>query len=271
MYVASTSSARIGTRRAIQAAQLDLRDVHDARHLGDPLEELAELMIARLRVQRDRDLAVVVANDRRTRLEERDAEPRCRGSVGDRSVEGGNLLLARQPVLQRVEARFELRGLPAVLQEIGDDRPVPGDLALQRAQLRAELRDLGLDGRQREKVGGGQMTIAPRAPAMSFCDLGALTTGSKIGGSGMSALEAAGDFERVTSGDGRARSRRDTTRSTSLNFPEARRFDMKSATAVAENADPATLSCPPRSSNPVIQRSLGMTPANASSSRIGRP
>src|SRR5262245_22183034 len=39
------------------------------------------------------------------------------------------------------------------------------------------------------------MTIAPKAPATSFCDLGALTMGSKIGGSGMSALEPAGDFE----------------------------------------------------------------------------
>ncbi len=56
-----------------------------------------------------------------------------------------------------------------------------------------------------------------------------------------------------------------------MTFPEARRFDMKSATAVAENADPATLICPPRSSNPVIQRSLGMTLANASTIKIGRP
>src|SRR5215471_9080187 len=97
--------------RAIQAAQLDLRDVDDASHLGDPLEELAELMVASLRVHRDGDLAVVVADDRRARLEERDTEPRCRGAVGDCAVEGGNLLLARQPVLQRVEARLELRGL----------------------------------------------------------------------------------------------------------------------------------------------------------------
>src|SRR5215470_11164204 len=39
------------------------------------------------------------------------------------------------------------------------------------------------------------MTIAPRAPATSFCGLGALTMGSKIGGSAMSALEPASDFE----------------------------------------------------------------------------
>src|SRR5262245_27076777 len=39
------------------------------------------------------------------------------------------------------------------------------------------------------------MTIAPRAPTTSFCALGAFTMGSKIGGSAMSALEPAGDFE----------------------------------------------------------------------------
>ncbi len=62
-----------------------------------------------------------------------------------------------------------------------------------------------------------------------------------------------------------------TTRSTSLNFPEARRFDMKSATAVAENADPVILIWPPRSSNAVTQRSLGRTVAKASTSSIFCP
>src|SRR6266850_1308451 len=40
------------------------------------------------------------------------------------------------------------------------------------------------------------MTIAPMTPTTSFCDRGALTIGSKIGGSAISALEPAGDFER---------------------------------------------------------------------------
>src|SRR5207248_7610065 len=43
---------------AVEAAQLDLGDVDDARELGDTLEELAELVIARLGAHRDRDLAV---------------------------------------------------------------------------------------------------------------------------------------------------------------------------------------------------------------------
>src|SRR6266446_5687673 len=38
--------------------------------------------------------------------------------------------------------------------------------------------------------------ISPTTPATSFCGRGALTIGSKIGGSGISALEPAGDFER---------------------------------------------------------------------------
>src|SRR5262249_39718840 len=57
--------------RAIQAAQLHLRDVDDARHLGDPFEELAELMVASLRVHRDGDLAVVVPDDRPPGLDQR--------------------------------------------------------------------------------------------------------------------------------------------------------------------------------------------------------
>src|SRR5262249_25582088 len=38
------------------------------------------------------------------------------------------------------------------------------------------------------------ITIAPRAPATSFCGLGALTIGSKIGGGAPSTPEPAGDF-----------------------------------------------------------------------------
>src|SRR5262245_3443320 len=39
------------------------------------------------------------------------------------------------------------------------------------------------------------MTIAPMIPTTSFCDLGALTMGSKLGGSAISALVPAGDLE----------------------------------------------------------------------------
>src|SRR5258708_12688128 len=46
--------------RPVETAQLDLRDIHDARQLGDPLEELAELVLARLGVHPHRDLALVV-------------------------------------------------------------------------------------------------------------------------------------------------------------------------------------------------------------------
>src|SRR2546422_6365001 len=59
--------------------------------------------------------------------------------------------------------------------------------------------------------------------------------------------------------------------STSLNRPEARRFCMKSDTAVVENAVPLKLSVLPFSSMPVIQRSLGMLSTKASRNLSGRP
>nr|AKQ03029.1 hypothetical protein [uncultured bacterium Rifle_16ft_4_minimus_37862] len=57
--------------------------------------------------------------------------------------------------------------------------------------------------------------------------------------------------------------------STSLNLPDERRFDMKSETAVVENAAPPMRRTEFRSSSRVIQRSRGMTSAKASARRIG--
>src|SRR6185369_16157843 len=68
--------------RPVETAQLDLRDIDDARQLGDPLEELTELVVARLGVHRDRDLAVVVPHYRRAGLEERDGQPGRGRGVG---------------------------------------------------------------------------------------------------------------------------------------------------------------------------------------------
>jgi hypothetical protein len=70
----------------------------------------------------------------------------------DKAADQFDSIVARFP--DHVEARLELRDLAAILQEIGDDRPVPGDLGLQRAQLRAELHHLLPGRRQQEEVGG---------------------------------------------------------------------------------------------------------------------
>src|SRR5262249_46875958 len=116
--------------RTVEAAEFDLGDVDDARELGDTLEELAELVIARLGVHRDGNLAVVVLHDGRPRLEERDGQPGRGRGIRHRPIEGGDLLLAREPILERVQSRLELLDLAAVLQEVGDDRLASRDLAL---------------------------------------------------------------------------------------------------------------------------------------------
>ena len=103
----------------------------------------------------DRDLAVVVPHRRRARLEERDGQPRRGRGIRHRPVERRDLLLTRKLVFERVEPRFELRDLAAILQEVGDDRFAPGDLALERAQLRAQLRDLSFRRSQEKEIRGG--------------------------------------------------------------------------------------------------------------------
>src|SRR5262249_15061351 len=50
-------------------------------------------------------------------------------------------------------------------------------------------------GASSRKYAAATMTIAPMTPTTSFCDRGALTIGSKIGGRAMSALVPAGDLE----------------------------------------------------------------------------
>src|SRR5206468_9455630 len=51
-------------------------------------------------------------------------------------------------------------------------------------------------GARRRKYPAAAMMISPATPATSFCGRGALTIGSKNGGSAISALVPAGDFER---------------------------------------------------------------------------
>src|SRR4029450_7643637 len=88
-------------------------------------------------------------------LEERNGQPRRGRGVGERAIQRRDLLLSGELVLERVEPRLELGDLAAVLQQIGDDGLAPRDLALQRAQLRAQLRDLRLGRRQQEEIPGG--------------------------------------------------------------------------------------------------------------------
>src|SRR5439155_27182453 len=125
------------------------------------LEEFAELVIARFGVERDRDLAVVVTNRRRTRLEERYAEARRGGGIRQRPVEGRDFFLAGQPILQRVEPRLELHHFTAILRQVGDDRAVPLDFALQRGQLAAQLRDLFLGRCRSRKYPAAAMMMSP--------------------------------------------------------------------------------------------------------------
>ena len=102
-------------------------------------------MVGGFRVHRDRDLDVIVLDLALARLEERHAEPGLRPRVVERAVEGRQLPLAREPVLQDRDLHLEFGHLAPRAREVGDQRPGLHDLIAERGVLRAELRQLRVE------------------------------------------------------------------------------------------------------------------------------
>ncbi len=110
-------------------------------------------MIARLTGDADRDLRVDLVRRHRPRLEQRHAQARGRGRIGERAIECRHLALGRQTILQSAQPRFQLGDFTAEFHEVGQDRAVLCDLALECGELGAQLIDDGDLRLQKSHVG----------------------------------------------------------------------------------------------------------------------
>src|SRR5919108_2941017 len=254
-----------------QADQLHLGDLYHALRPADPLEELAELVIAAFGGNGDRNLEDVVFRLRLARLKQRHAEPgRLRGLI-DGLVETGRLLLGRKLRPEEIQLDLELGHLFAEALQLGHLRARERELRRELLAPIGERRDLGLDWREQQEPAADHDHGDAEAAEDDFRHFRAVDE----------ALDERRDRHRYASNRQVSskvtmigllvRSWREMRMSTSLNFPDWRRLLMNSETARVEYAVPTIFSDAPLSSNDVIQRSLGTVSTKASSSTTGRP